>query len=406
MKTKFLVPILIPLLTVSAAAQTKYILRYTESAPLASFLSQYQLTLEATVAQRPIHSVIDPLGRDPLALIQQISDDTDDDVSIEQDQILRLPILAFPRRQSSSPNPLLAAMNAQQLVNFFGKSVRRGYITQFAVGQTRTSQSWASHGGGTGMVAVIDTGIDANHPIFAGGTVPGIDFLDPNGNGSELQGLSQQVLAYINPTTTPLLQKVSDLRSLQYISNGHAMQQNSKQVRLNSGIPLGLGHGTMVAGAVKLVAPNATILPIRAFSQDGSGRLFHVISGIHAAEIRGAKVINLSLNTYTHSPELERTTADVSDRGVILVASTGNNGLTNVPSYPASYSKVTGVASVNGSWQRSPFSNAGASLTWLAAPGEGLYLPFPGNRYAGGWGTSFSAPLVSGMDVFGAIAGL
>jgi subtilisin family serine protease len=153
----------------------------------------------------------------------------------------------------------------------------------------------------------------------------------------------------------------------------------------------------MVAGAVKLVAPGARILPIRAFAQNGTGRLFNVIRAIHEAEIRGAKVVNLSLNTYTYSPELEKTVSEVSDRGIILVASTGNDGLLNPPSYPASLPKVTGVASINRNWTRSAFSNYGESLTWVSAPGEALLLPFPGKQYAGGWGTSFAAPMVSGL---------
>lgn len=153
----------------------------------------------------------------------------------------------------------------------------------------------------------------------------------------------------------------------------------------------------MVAGAIRLVAPGARILPVRAFGQNGTGRLFDIIRGMHLSEQRGARVINMSLNTYTYSRELERSSDELSDRGVILVASTGNDGYTQIPSYPAAFQKVTGVASLNPNAARSTFSNAGELVTWVSAPGEALLLPFPGNRWAGGWGTSFSAPLVSGL---------
>lgn len=240
-------------------------------------------------------------------------------------------------------------------------------------------------------VEVVARDLCAN---VVGGTVSGIDYLTAGGTGSELTGLTNDVLALINPTTTPLLRTQPTWlsnRTAPVFPPSVANDPRFKQ------IPIGLGHGTMVAGAVRLVAPNARILPIRAFSQNGTGRLFDVIRGMHAAELRGAKVVNLSLNTYTYSRELERSSEELSDRGVMLVASTGNDGLTNVPSYPAAINKVTGVASVSRDSLRSLFSNAGTSLTTVSAPGEALMLPFPGARWAGGWGTSFSAPLVSGM---------
>jgi subtilisin family serine protease len=184
-----------------------------------------------------------------------------------------------------------------------------------------------------------------------------------------------------------------------YINNGMAPTFEpfiAADSRINS-LPAALGHGTMVAGAVRLVAPNAQIFPIRAFGQDGYGRLYNVIRAIHAAEDRGCKVLSMSFNTYQHSAELDRSIQEVSARGVVIIASTGNDGLTDVDSYPASISTVTGVASVYRHLVRSSFSNAGQTLTWVAAPGEALLLPWPGNRWGGAWGTSFSAPQVSGL---------
>jgi thermitase len=82
---------------------------------------------------------------------------------------------------------------------------------------------------------------------------------------------------------------------------------------------------------------------------------------------------------------------------VICVASAGNDGKQNPSVFPAGYlSQVIGVASTNNQDIRSTFSNYGNALVDVAAPGEGVVTLYPGNNYAEGWGTSFSAPLVAG----------
>lgn len=381
-------------IAVGASAQTRYILRYTESEPLSTFLARYGLELRASVNGRPIHSVVDPSNRPPSVIVNAVSDDTDDDVSIEIDQVVRLPIFSFARPQTSESLHLRRALSFSAKVPFHGGIVEEGYLNQYSVGLTSTWQSWNAHGLGSGIVAVVDTGVDGTHEAFGGCVLPGLDYLTAGGNGSELTGLSDKIRAMINPTTTPLLGK-----RLTPVSNGHnvAWEDSKRRATLSGVIPAGLGHGTMVAGAIRLVAPGVQILPVRAFDQSGSGYLFHVIRGIHESSQMGAKIVNLSLNTYTYSRELETTVDEVSDLGVILVASTGNDGALNPYSYPARFRKTTSVASVNSASRRSVFSNAGRDLTWVAAPGEALYLPFPGNRYGGAWGTSFSAPLVSGL---------
>jgi thermitase len=81
--------------------------------------------------------------------------------------------------------------------------------------------------------------------------------------------------------------------------------------------------------------------------------------------------------------------------GVICVAAAGNQG-SSVAAYPAGYSNVIGVASTNNQDLRSPFSNYGSGTVWMAAPGEGIITTYPWGSYAAVWGTSLSAPFVSG----------
>jgi len=81
--------------------------------------------------------------------------------------------------------------------------------------------------------------------------------------------------------------------------------------------------------------------------------------------------------------------------GIISVASVGNDGQ-QVVVYPAGLSNVIGVASTSNNDALSSFSNYGQPPVWVGAPGEGIITIYPYGTYAAGWGTSFSAPLVSG----------
>jgi thermitase len=109
----------------------------------------------------------------------------------------------------------------------------------------------------------------------------------------------------------------------------------------------------------------------------------------------GAKVINMSFSMSDYSAEFSAALDYANSNGVISVASAGNGGQ-QVIVYPAGFSQVMGVASTNNSNQRSSFSNYGNSLVTVAAPGEGVISTYPNSQYAAGWGTSFSAPFVSG----------
>ena len=103
----------------------------------------------------------------------------------------------------------------------------------------------------------------------------------------------------------------------------------------------------------------------------------------------------MSFNYSSSSPELANAVNYANSMGVICVAAAGNDGeQANV--YPAALKSVIDVAATGDNDIRSAFSNYGAPPVWLAAPGEGIMTTYPYGTWAAGWGTSFSAPLVSG----------
>jgi len=155
------------------------------------------------------------------------------------------------------------------------------------------------------------------------------------------------------------------------------------------------GHGTMVMGVIHLVAPTAQLLPLKAFSADGSGSLSNILAAIYYAVQNNTNVINMSFDMTTSSTELTNAINYANGHNVICAASSGNDGAEELV-YPAGLQNVMGVASTNNQDQRSSFSNYGNQIVWVAAPGEGVITTYPFATYAAGWGTSFSAPMVAG----------
>jgi subtilisin family serine protease len=155
------------------------------------------------------------------------------------------------------------------------------------------------------------------------------------------------------------------------------------------------GHGTMVAGIIHLVAPTAKIMPLKAFRADGSSNLSDIIQAIYYGVDHGANIISMSFSMGQPSPGLQAAVQYALNKNVILIASSGNDGMKTLV-YPASYGGVQGIGSSTSSDLRSDFSNYGSNVVTFAAPGEGVVTTYPGGNYAAGWGTSFSTPMVAG----------
>jgi subtilisin family serine protease len=201
-------------------------------------------------------------------------------------------------------------------------------------------------------VAVLDTGVDASHPMLAGRVLPGWNYVDDNADTADV-----------------------------------ADADGGSEV----------GHGTFVAGVVSLVAPDAKILPMRVLDGDGDGNIFTLVEAIDDAVADGARVVNLSLGTRYQYPShlLSDAIKAARQKGVLVVAATGNDG-TNAPHFPAQQAEVLSVSALD------PTETALAGFSvwggWVdvAAPGEDVVGPLPGGAYATWAGTSMAAPFASG----------
>ena len=171
------------------------------------------------------------------------------------------------------------------------------------------------------------------------------------------------------------------------------------------------GHGTHVAGIVDRVAPAAKIMPLRVLNSKGYGDTFTIAKAVSYAQRNGARVINLSLGSSSHSKLLYETIGNAINSGVVVAAAAGNSD-TSTPHYPAAGDgltptgtpasadgliAVTSVTSVNEEKQRkSDFANYGFWVD-IAAPGEEIRSTFPVDKYANWSGTSMSTPFISGQ---------
>jgi subtilisin family serine protease len=211
------------------------------------------------------------------------------------------------------------------------------------------------------VVAVLDTGLDAANPEFAGRVVPGYNALTGAADGP----------ADFGPTADDA------------------------------------GHGTHVAGTIAAAANNASgiagiapavrIMPIKVLSADGEGDFAGMRDGMNWAIAHGAQIITMSLGGTLSASSVVylQTTFDAANAaGVIVVAASGNEG-TTIDAYPCNFTHVICVGSTtNDGTAVSTFSNRTEALT-LVAPGERIASTLPGGGYGYGSGTSMATPHVT-----------
>ena len=305
-------------------------------------------------------------------------------VDAEADQLLSL---VGGLNQVTTPP---AGLSDTTPVNYSGSTVWDGYVNQRAAQIVGVSQAQSTFQvTGRGIVADIDTGVDPNHPALQPVLLSGYDFTRNQPGGSEMTD-------YTGPPPSGNTTNIANVNQ----STAAVLDQSTAAVLdCNGASPCqyaAFGHGTMVMGVIHLVAPQAQLLPLKAFSSDGTGYLSNILNAVYYGVQGGANIINMSFDMTSNSLEFSKAMDYANQNGVICAASAGNHGAQEIV-YPAAYQNdVMGVASTSDTDTRSSFSNYGDAIVWVAAPGEGIISTYPFSSYAAGWGTSFSAPFVSG----------
>ncbi len=335
-------------------------------------------------------------------------------------------VAALPGTEESGATPVVSdiaidrlktgSLSTPCLIHVMPAGLWTGFADQEAARLVNLHQGQAAQTScGSTIVAVIDTGVDPTHSVLSGALVPGYDFrLEAPGIPSEWDFLDQSLQPILEQSLQPILeQSLQPIleQSLQPIleatlsGSAEAVELGgSMVVLLNSDVaptvaamdlPEYFGHGTMVAGVIRLVAPGAHIMPLRVFNGSGSAHLFDIIRAIYYAVDHGANVINMSFSMDQGSRELRNAIRYAREHGVVCVAAAGNDG-EPAQVYPAMLPATVGVAATTLDDELSEFSNYGSALVDLAAPGSGIVTTYPGGVFAAGWGTSFSAPFVAG----------
>ena len=362
-----------------------------------------------TVCIPTLCTVVRPLG-DPLAQVFLITSPLNVSgllglvgnplgiVDAEVDQVMSL--IGPTTTVGTTPASLLD----MAALTYCGGTVWNGYATQPAAGVVNIAQAQNNCTLiGAGIVADIDTGVDPNHPALQPMLVPGYDFTRNQQDASEINDLTPSDFTSGFPPTgctssgCPAPARVNQ-------SSAAILDQSSAAILDQNTKYAAFGHGTMVMGVIHLVAPAARLMPLKAFKADGTANLSDILRAIYFAAdpTNKVNVINMSFDTPTSSVELRKALDYANQKGLIAAASAGNDG--QGPAflvYPAALlTDVMGVASVGSTTAtdstRSSFSNYGSDIVWVAAPGEAIVTTYPFSTYAAGWGTSFSAPFVSG----------
>ena len=339
-------------------------------------------SIDGAPNQNQVFLVTAPLEIDPALILTELLS-VPGVVNAELDQTVPL----FPALNQQPAIP--AGLSDASLVQYFGASVRNSYVNQPAAQIVRVSEAQNSfHVAGSGIVADINTGVDPNHPALQGVLLPGWDFTRNQAGGSEMTDLQSSSSpppscgdcqpGFVNQSTAAVLDQ-----STAAVLDGNPDYK-------------AFGHGTMVVGVIHLVAPQAKLLPLKAFNSKGEGFLSDILSAIYFAVQNHANVINMSFDLKTQSDELSKALDFANQQNVICTASVGNDGAMEIV-YPAAIQNdVMGVASTSDLDQRSTFSNFGDAIVWVAAPGEAVISTYPFGSYGAAWGTSFSAPFVAG----------
>lgn len=224
---------------------------------------------------------------------------------------------------------------------------------QWSLGKIRCVQGWElSMGSSDVVIAVLDTGVDPDHPDLVNKLVPGFNILNNNNNTSDPNGHGTHVAGIAAAATD---------------------------------------NGIGIAG----VGYHSRIMPVKVLNSSGGGSTSDVAAGINFAVNAGANVISMSLGGTNGSSSMISAVNLAWSQNILLVGAAGNNGGSQ-QTFPSAYDNVIAVASTDINDQRAGNSNFGFWVD-VAAPGVGIQSTYNDNDYRTMSGTSMAAPHVSGL---------
>jgi len=244
---------------------------------------------------------------------------------------------------------------------------------------TGAAEAWTQSRGGVVVVAILDSGVQLDHPDLAANLWTNPAEVAGNGVDDDRNGF------------------VDDVHGANMISPSQSATDDE-------------GHGTHVAGIVAApagngaggtgIAPGAKIMSVKVLDANRAGNSSLLARGIRYAVDQGARILNVSLNGDGTSLDLDEALRYAGDHGATVVASAGNNArdLDATPSYPAS-SAASSVLSVTASDRTGgllSIANRGLNSVDIAAPGATILSTARGSGYELRQGTSMAAPFVAG----------
>jgi subtilisin family serine protease len=280
------------------------------------------------------------------------------------------------------------------------------YKNQWYLAKIHADSAWEKISESPNMViAVIDSGIDINHPDLKENVWVNKKEIAGNRKDDDKNGFIDDVNGWDFVTNTP-----------------------DPSPKFSSGWnEAGVSHGTMVAGIIAARGNNnqgvagvtwkTQIMALKVLNDKGEGKISDVIRAIDYATNNGADIINLSFVNFNYSEAMQEAIKRAHDAGVMIVAAAGNEqaggegyNIDKTPIYPACYdgqlgeNMVIGVAATDALDQKARFSSYGFHCVDITAPGISFFNTVtPGsdindvNKYYDGYwsGTSMAAPLVS-----------
>lgn len=226
------------------------------------------------------------------------------------------------------------------------------YLQQWGLPKIKASLAWDLSKGDGVLIAILDTGVDQDHPDLAG-----------------------------------------------------KIDANQRNFTTSSTVDDVYGHGTHVAGIAAAVTNNAAgvagtgynakVLNGKVLGDNGGGYYSWIAEGLTWAADSGARVANLSLGGSFGSAALESAVNYAWGRGTVVVAAAGNSG-SSAKFYPAAYTNAIAVAATDSKDKKASFSNFGSKWVDVAAPGVSILSTTNNGSYASWSGTSMATPFVSG----------